>query len=202
MQNLFGDTFTFLTTFTVVANLESNTSKLPTKTFIAKKLNTTIKKLELGATSIEDIIVAALKEYEKEINALVDLCQREHPNSLASRLETFFRGILALIFKQPQLTHILSGNNLYAIPQFLVATKEINTTTYFAFTRLINVLQREYNNHFARLFTDCLQGIYFNISQNIENDPFGSGLNDLESKTKNEISIINKIVVSKLQSIS
>ncbi|MFC6276130.1 hypothetical protein [Psittacicella hinzii] len=190
ITNLYGIT-EMMVTSTVIKNLSSTNKNLPTKTFICNELNSTSKKLGLSKIKVDELVINAIHEYEVEIQNIFDnSLQNSGTNSLEDRVSNFIKGILAIIFRQPQLAHILAFNNLYANQAFNQASREVSVTTYFAFKRIFNNIKEQYANVLSSLCVNWLNGIYLNISQNIGENPSTQILQTLERDINNEFAIL------------
>ncbi|RIY37105.1 hypothetical protein [Psittacicella gerlachiana] len=194
-QNLFGVTFELMVNSALINLLKNNSTKLPTKTFIAQQLNSTPKKLGLSNISVEDLILKSLNNYEFEINSILENILKDRKNdSLEEKVTVFTKEIIKTLLSKPQLAHILSFNNLYANLEFSSSVTSINLTTYFAYKRLFNRFNEKISNTFSKLFNDLLSGIYLNISQNISHGVSQSILQDLEEEINNEITLLKNLV--------
>lgn len=195
MQNIFGVTFEIMVNSAVINLLSSSNSKLPTKTFIAQQLNSTPKKLGLSNIAVEELVIKTLEEYDAQIAGVLENIIRDRDNdSLDEKVTTFTKEVVATLLRKPQLSHILSFNNLYANAEFAKCVAKINTTTYYAYKRLFNSFNEKVSHTFSRLYTDLLSGIYLNLSQNLAHGLNTNLLKDIEAEINSEITLINNLV--------
>ncbi|RIY33125.1 hypothetical protein CKF54_03490 [Psittacicella hinzii] len=198
INNLFGVTFELMVNSTLINSLSSTSTKLPNKTFIAKQLNSTPKKLGLTNFEVEDLVVKALDNFNFECNNLFEnILQEKNDDSLDDKATIFTREVIKILLKKPNLAHILSCNNCYSKVEFSNKVNDINTSIYFIYKRIFNSLNDKFSSACARIYTDLLNGIFLNISRNIANETHQGLITEIEAEINNEINLL-KVLMKKL----
>lgn len=169
--NLFEATQTLMMKHELFKLISSTALKLPTKTSLAKALNTTVYKLELKSSSVEDLLIHELQNFEKETQNIFKLCQQtKGKESLETQIQYILQNIISMVLQQPAISHLLSGNNLYKLSSIQDLTSQITISTYMSLRGLLqrHIKNQAYNIALSQLIIDCLTGIYLNISRNVD----------------------------------